>query len=693
MIEIDAPLTALSGVGPKIAEKLQALGLRRVSDLLFHLPLRYEDRTRVVPIGSLRPGQRALIECEVAASQIKFGRRRSLVAHVDDPTGSLLLRFFYFGKPLQKTLTSGVRTRCFGEARPGFKGLEMIHPELTILDGETDPPIEASLTPVYPTTTGVQQSLLRKCTSQALDQLDTHVGDQLDILRADQLPNDAPTSLRDALRYLHRPPPEADVARLENRQHPAQLRLAFEELLAHQLSVRTIREVIRRQSAPRLSATGELRSRFLRSLPFELTGAQRRVAAEIDEDLDRSTPMLRLVQGDVGAGKTVVAALAILHAVASGYQAAVMAPTEILAEQHRRTFAEWFEPLGVQVTWLSGKLTGKARSEALDRIAKGADLVIGTHALMQDAVAYPKLGLVIIDEQHRFGVHQRLALRDKGISGRSLPHQLIMTATPIPRTLAMTAYADLDVSVIDELPPGRKPVDTVVISAKRLGDVVERVAHACRAERRQAYWVCTLVEESESVRAEAAADRASALKAALDDLRVGLVHGRLKADEKQAVMGAFKAHNIDLLVATTVIEVGVDVPNASLMVIENAERLGLSQLHQLRGRVGRGTAKSSCVLIYDAALSHNARERLGIMRATNDGFRIAEKDLELRGPGDMLGTRQTGLLQLRVADLSRHTDLLESVRALATAMVDRHDDAIPLLIARWIGKAEQYAGA
>lgn len=690
MSAVDAPVTELKGVGPKVAQHLEALGIRRIGDLLYLLPLRYEDRTRLISLAELRHGQRALIQAEVQASQVKFGRRRSLVTQIADAGGAIALRFFHFGRPLQKALAQGTRVRCFGEARAGFRGLEMVHPELTVLD-DIEPPLPNTLTPVYPSTAGVQQALLRKLTEQALERYQTDEDETQELLRPEHLPEALRLALSEALLFVHRPPPDADVEALESRSHPAQRRLAFEELLAHQLSVRRVRSLIRANRAPALGKTTPLWTAFRDSLAFQLTPAQQRVIDELHRDLSRDEPMLRLVQGDVGAGKTVVAAGAALCAIASGFQAAVMAPTELLAEQHLRTFTAWFEPLRLTVTWLSGKVTGKARAEALAAIEGGSDLVVGTHALMQEGVNYRNLGLVIIDEQHRFGVHQRLALRDKGRGDGVIPHQLIMTATPIPRTLAMTAYADLDVSVIDELPPGRKPVETVVVSARRTGDVVARVASACRREGRQAYWVCTLVEESEQVRAQAAAARAEALSDALPELKVGLVHGRMKPAEKQAVMAEFQAGAIDLLVATTVIEVGVDVPNASLMVIENAERLGLSQLHQLRGRVGRGTTQSSCVLLYDAALSENARERLGIMRASADGFEIAEKDLELRGPGDMLGTRQTGLLLLRVADLTAHADLLDAVSATAEQVADTA--LAPKLIARWIGAAERYAGA
>jgi ATP-dependent DNA helicase RecG len=501
------------------------------------------------------------------------------------------------------------------------------------------------------------------------------------------------TSLREALCFVHHPPPSADVAALVERRHPAQLRLAFDELLAHNLSLKRLRRAVQARRAVRIAPKRSRRDALLAALPFALTGAQRRVLREIDADLASGRPMLRLVQGDVGSGKTVVAALAALAAIDAGAQAAVMAPTEVLAEQHERNFRRWLEPLGVNVAWLAGKVKGKARQRALGALAGDAELVVGTHALMQEGVTFRHLALAVIDEQHRFGVHQRLALRDKGrADGDVVPHQLVMTATPIPRTLAMTAYADLDASVIDELPPGRTPVRTVALAGTKRGEVVERIRHAC-AEGRQVYWVCTLIEESEALEAQAAEDVAAELAAALPGVSVGLVHGRLKPAAKQAAMDAFQSGVCQLLVATTVIEVGVDVPNASLMVIENAERLGLSQLHQLRGRVGRGARASSCVLLYQPPLSDAAKERLAVMRETNDGFRIAEKDLALRGPGEVLGTRQTGQASFRVADLVRDAAILPRVAAAADALLDADPAAVDALIRRWVGALERYAEA
>lgn len=682
------PVTALKGVGSRMEERLERLGIGSVQDLLFHLPSRYEDRTRVVPIGSVRPGDRAVVQGVVQLAEVKFGRRRMLLVRLADGTGSLTLRFFHFSAAQKETLSRGTRLRCFGEVRRGASTLEIVHPEYRQI-GEEEQPVEEHLTPVYPTTEGLQQQGIRRLVAQALERLEAGRGPE-ELLPPAFLDGMGWPTLAAALLILHRPAPDISLADLEQRRHPAQQRLAFEELLAHHLSLRKLRQRSERHEAPVLSSSGELSAAFLKALPFDLTGAQQRVSGEIDSDLGRPYPMQRLVQGDVGSGKTVVAALAALRSVEAGFQAAVMAPTELLAEQHYRNFSAWFTPLGIEVVWLSGKLKAAARREAMEAIAEGrAALTVGTHALFQEEVNFRRLGLVIVDEQHRFGVHQRLALREKGAQDGRYPHQLIMTATPIPRTLAMTAYADLDVSVIDELPPGRTPVETVVVPDSRRDQVVQRVRLAC-AEGRQAYWVCTLIEESESLQCQAAEATAAQLAEALPDLKVGLVHGRMKADEKERMMVAFAGGEIDLLVATTVIEVGVDVPNASLMIIENAERLGLAQLHQLRGRVGRGSARSSCVLMYHGPLSVNARERLAILRESNDGFMIARRDLELRGPGELLGTRQTGLLQLRIADLQRDQALLERVPAAAEKLLAQFPDRTEALISRWLPGGEKF---
>lgn len=682
------PVTELKGVGEAMAEKLAKVGLESLQDLLFHLPLRYQDRTRVVPIGALRPGQDAVIEGVVSGADVTMGKRRSLVVRLGDGTGVLSLRFYHFSNAQKEGLKRGTHLRCYGEARPGASGLEIYHPEYRALNGdEPPPPVEQTLTPIYPTTEGLTQQRLRLLCQLSLSKLGPR---SLPDWLPDELARDyhlAP--LDDAIRYLHNPPADADLDELAEGQHWAQHRLAFEELLTHQLSQQRLRESLRALRAPVLPKASRLPGQYLANLGFTPTGAQQRVGNEIAYDLSQPEPMMRLVQGDVGAGKTVVAALAALQALEAGYQVALMAPTEILAEQHYITFKRWFEPLGIEVAWLAGKLKGKARASALEQIAGGAPMVVGTHALFQEEVKFRHLALAIIDEQHRFGVQQRLALRKKGVNGTLCPHQLIMTATPIPRTLAMSAYADLDTSILDELPPGRTPVNTVLVADSRRFEVVERVRAAC-AEGRQAYWVCTLIEESEELTCQAAESTFEELGSALGELRVGLIHGRMKPAEKAAVMAEFKAGHLQLLVATTVIEVGVDVPNASLMIIENPERLGLAQLHQLRGRVGRGSAVSHCVLLYHPPLSQIGRERLGIMRETNDGFVIAEKDLELRGPGEMLGTRQTGLLQFKVADLMRDADLLPAVRDAAQALLARWPDHVSPLLDRWLRHGQQY---
>ncbi|EKT4529053.1 ATP-dependent DNA helicase RecG [Pseudomonas putida] len=682
------PVTVLKGVGEAMAEKLAKVGLENLQDVLFHLPLRYQDRTRVVPIGQLRPGQDAVIEGVVSGTDVTMGKRRSLVVRLGDGSGVLTLRFYHFSNAQKEGLKRGTHLRCYGEARPGASGLEIYHPEYRALNGsEPPPPVEQTLTPIYPSTEGLTQQRLRLLCQQSLALLGPR---SLPDWLPDELARDYQLApLDEAIRYLHNPPADADLDELAEGQHWAQHRLAFEELLTHQLSQQRLRESLRSLRAPVLPKATHLQAQYLANLGFQPTGAQQRVANEIAYDLSQHEPMMRLVQGDVGAGKTVVAALAALQALEAGYQVALMAPTEILAEQHYITFRRWLEPLGIEVAWLAGKLKGKARAASLEQIANGAPMVVGTHALFQEEVRFKHLALAIIDEQHRFGVQQRLALRKKGVAGELCPHQLIMTATPIPRTLAMSAYADLDTSVLDELPPGRTPVNTVLVADSRRFEVVERVRAAC-AEGRQAYWVCTLIEESEELTCQAAESTYEELGSALGELRVGLIHGRMKPAEKAEIMAEFKAGNLQLLVATTVIEVGVDVPNASLMIIENPERLGLAQLHQLRGRVGRGSAVSHCVLLYHPPLSQIGRERLGIMRETNDGFIIAEKDLELRGPGEMLGTRQTGLLQFKVADLMRDADLLPAVRDAAQALVSRWPEHVSPLLDRWLRHGQQY---
>ncbi len=685
----DMPLSVLAGVGPALREKLAVRGLLTVQDLWLHLPRSYEDRTALTPIRALQAGVAAQVEGRVEAVERGFRYRPQLkVALTDDSRATLVLRFFHFRAAQAAQFAVGARVRAYGTPRPGALGLEMVHPGYSIL-GAGEHALGEALDPVYPAIEGIGPASLRRLMLQALRHLPD--GDALELLPEGWLRALGLPPLRQAILTLHTPPKDADLAALQAGRHPAQRRLALEELLAHQLGLRRQRLALQAEGARPLRGDERLVQRLRAALPFALTAAQARVYAQLREDLMRPRPMLRLVQGDVGSGKTVVAALAALLAVADGRQAALMAPTELLAEQHLANLRAWLQPLGVEVCWLAGKVTGKARAQALAAVASGeAQVVVGTHALMQEGVAFHDLALAIVDEQHRFGVHQRLALRDKG--RRGVPHQLVMTATPTPRTLAMSAYADLDVSAIDELPPGRTPVATIALSAERRPELVERIRAAC-AEGRQAYWVCTLIDDSDEVQAQAAQSTFEALQAALPGARVGLVHGRMKAAEKQAVMWAFKDGACDQLVATTVIEVGVDVPNASLMVIENAERLGLAQLHQLRGRVGRGRAASTCVLLYQGPLSMLARQRLDTLRQTNDGFVIAEKDLELRGPGELLGTRQTGLASFRMADLVRDADLLPQVHALSDRLLREAPELAERVIARWVGGAARYAAA
>ncbi|WP_192458603.1 ATP-dependent DNA helicase RecG [Musicola keenii] len=684
------PLSTLAGVGASQATKLARIGLETVEDLLLHLPLRYEDRTHLYPINDLLPGIYATVEGEVLRSDISFGRRRMLTCQISDGSGMLTLRFFNFNAGMKNSLSPGQRILAYGEIRRGKLGAEIIHPEYR-LQGETAPlELQETLTPVYPTTEGIRQATLRKLTDQALQLLDTHPIDEL-------LPQEMRhglISLPDALRTLHRPPPDVRLEELEQGKHPAQQRLIMEELLAHNLSMLAVRAGAQRYHAQPLAPDERLKQRLLAALPFSPTAAQQRVVAEIEQDMSQPFPMMRLVQGDVGSGKTLVAALAALRAITHGKQVALMAPTELLAEQHAINFRNWFAPLGINVGWLAGKQKGKARQAQQDAIASGAvSMVVGTHAIFQQQVQFNGLALVIIDEQHRFGVHQRLALWEKGEEQGFHPHQLIMTATPIPRTLAMTAYADLDTSVIDELPPGRTPVTTVAIPDTRRADVIQRVRHACLQEERQAYWVCTLIEESDLLEAQAAEATLQELQAALSDLTIGLVHGRMKTQEKQTVMEAFKTGRLHLLVATTVIEVGVDVPNASLMIIENPERLGLAQLHQLRGRVGRGAVASHCVLLYKSPLSKTAQMRLQVLRDSNDGFVIAQRDLEIRGPGELLGTRQTGNAEFKVADLLRDQALIPQVQRVARHIHAHYPEHARALIERWLPESARYTNA
>ena len=683
-----SPLTDLKGVGPALAKKLERLGLYRVEDLLFLLPLRYEDRTQLVKLGALQLGQRCLVTGEVQLAETVYRGRRNLLVRIADGTGQATLRFFHFSRQQQAQFQAGVNITCFGEVRKGPVGFEMVHPEYRVLREHQDAAINETLTAIYPATEGVQQGRMRSLTDQALRLMEKSPPQEL-------LPQEVTTTLDlpdlgAAIRYLHRPPADADVESMLEGKHPCQIRLAFEELLAHYMSLRNLRALAQNEAAIALRQGDAEIASFVSSLPFKLTTAQDRVVGELLADMSEPHPMMRLIQGDVGSGKTVVAAIACLKAIGSGVQAAVMAPTELLAEQHFRSFSDWFQPQGIQPAWLSGSQRAAERRASLAAIEDGsAGLAIGTHALFQEGVNFKNLALVIIDEQHRFGVHQRVALREKGVSARGYPHQLVMTATPIPRTLAMAAYADLDTSVIDELPPGRQPVQTVALPETRREEVIERVRSACQSGQ-QAYWVCPLIDESEVLDYEAAQVSYEMLSKALPDVRVGLVHGRMKSTEKEHGMRAFKDGTIQLLVATTVIEVGVDVPNASLMIVENAERMGLSQLHQLRGRVGRGSVQSHCVLLYKPPLGGTARSRLAVLRDTNDGFLVAQRDLELRGPGELLGTRQTGLPDYRIADLIRDADLMPQVQKAAEIIRRSTPEIGQAIVRRWLGDAGRY---
>jgi len=674
----DTSVTVLKGIASRVAERLQRLGVETIQDLLFHLPARYEDRTQLRPLGSLQAGNEAMIQGTIELTEVRFGRRRMLLSRISDGTGFLTLRFFHFSAAQQRNLAKGSIVRCYGELRRSGADLEMVHPEYRVIDPDAaQTTIEQTLTPVYPTTEGVHQLSLRRFTEQAIGLLAQHPERLPELLDTPLCKKLNLPLLSDCLQYIHRPPQKANTYQLQQGIHPMQRRLALEELLSHHLSIRQLRSRVKDSRSLQIIEAKELTADFIGNLPFSLTGAQQRVIDEIFSDLGQKTAMQRLLQGDVGSGKTIVAALAALAAMRGGYQVALMAPTELLAEQHLQTLSQWLIPLGINISLLTGKLPAAEKRRILATMETGdCDLVIGTHALFQDDSSFARLGLIIVDEQHRFGVHQRLALREKGRHGKYVPHQLIMTATPIPRTLAMTAYADLETSVIDELPPGRLPVETAVMPESKRAEIISGVQNACK-QGRQVYWVCTLAE---------------ILSESLDGLRISLIHGRMKAAEKESVMENFRSGKTNILVATTVIEVGVDVPNASLMIIENAERLGLAQLHQLRGRVGRGSTASACVLMYQGKLSANGRARLAAMRETSDGFEIARIDLELRGPGELLGTRQTGLLQLRIADLSRDEDLLEQVPGLAVEIEKLSPERVPLLIRRWAGDVMGYGG-
>ena len=680
----------LKGVGPKLAVRLAKLNIRTVQDLLFHLPLRYEDRTRVYPIYELQAHSHVTVIGEIEHCQVTFGKRKMMICQINDGTARLTLRFFSFTAAQKNNLVAGKVIRCFGEVRRGQVGFEMAHPEYSLVDQYQTIITDETLTPVYPTTEGLKQLSLRNLCDQAVELLKKY--DIEELLPAQLQP--AQLSLKQALLFLHQPTPDVCTEKLALGLHPAQQRLALEELLAQNLSLLKLRQKAQAHLAVQLQSNHALEQQFLAQLPFKPTHAQQRVVAEIKKDLTLAHPMMRLVQGDVGSGKTLVAALAALTAIGQGYQVALMAPTEILAEQHYLSFKNWFSTLDIEVAWLAGKTKGKEREATLANLANGqAQMIIGTHALFQTQVQFFNLALIIIDEQHRFGVHQRLELREKGKFGDCYPHQLVMTATPIPRTLAMTAYADLETSIIDELPPGRTPITTVALPDTRREEIIERVRNACTQQQRQVYWVCTLIDESEVLQCQAAEDNAKELTVLLPELKIGLVHGRMKPAEKQAIMEQFKQGEINVLVATTVIEVGVDVPNASLIIIENPERLGLAQLHQLRGRVGRGAIASHCLLLYHAPLSHTAKKRLAVLRESNDGFVIAQKDLEIRGPGEVLGSKQTGLAEFKIADLVRDQALVRDVRPMAIFLLNNHPDLSEKLIERWLAKREHYAQA
>lgn len=699
----------LKGVGPQIAKHLARLDIHSVKDLLFHFPARYQDRTQIQPMRGLTLGEHIVVEGVIKSiSQPPKGRTK-LLCELADEVGRIHLRFFHVLTFQADSFKVGARLRCYSEIKLGPKGLEMVHPELQVIAEGKVIPIDQHLTPIYPATDGLTQYMLRKLTTNALELLH-HENLFVELLPAHLLQSLNFPTFKEAVHFIHRPKRDVLPQTLLESNTTAQQRLIFEELIAHRISLLHVKQLFQSQSGIAFNAPSELSEKFITQLPYQLTGAQQRVLQDIGQDLARTHPMLRLVQGDVGSGKTVVAAVAMLQAVENGFQAAMMAPTDLLAEQHYRNFDKWFAPFGVKVVFLSGNVKGRARAAALTAIENGeAQIILGTHALFQEHVHFSKLALIVVDEQHRFGVHQRAQFREKGIKSelgsdphsdkflkselesdpKRYPHQLVMTATPIPRTLAMSFYADLDVSIIDELPPGRTPIMTSVIASSRREEMITRVRDAC-AQGRQVYWVCPLIEESELLNAEAATDIAAQLHQLLPELRIDLIHGRMRADDKEAAMALFKEGKTQLLVATTVIEVGVDVPNASVMIIENAERLGLSQLHQLRGRVGRGAVASHCILLYQYPLSNLAKERLNVMRESTDGFVIAQRDLELRGPGEVLGTRQTGELSFRVADLLRDSALLPEVHQAADVIMRDHPEMIDPLVKRWLGRGKDY---
>lgn len=688
--KLQTDIHRLRGVGPQTANHLAKMDIYSVRDLLLHLPARYQDRTQIQPMRKLVVGREAVVEGVIRSVGQPQRAKTKLLVELRDETGFMHLRFFYVKQFQKDALKQGARVRCYGDVRLGPKGLEMTHPEFKVIDADNPIPVDPTLTPVYPATEGLSQYMLRKLTTNALSTL-SYENTFNELIPKSVLQSLSLMELKKAIKFVHRPPRETSMTALLENHTAEQQRLVFEELLAHRLSLLKIKKSFQSHKGMPLPKSDEWQQKFLDTLSFQLTGAQQRVVNEICDDLTKAQPMLRLVQGDVGSGKTVVAASAMLQVIANNCQAVMMAPTELLAEQHYRNFKGWLEPLGINVVCLTGSMKARERGAALKQMESGeAQVILGTHALFQELVEFKRLALVIIDEQHRFGVEQRKSLRDKGAKDKVHPHQLIMTATPIPRTLSMSFYADLDMSVIDELPPERTPVSTTVLSNSRRDEVIARIERACE-EGRQVYWVCPLIEESEVLDAQAATSLAEDLQKVLPDLKIGLIHGRMPPAEKEKIMRAFKDNETHVLVATTVIEVGVDVPNASVMVIENAERLGLSQLHQLRGRVGRGSTASHCVLLYQSPLSKMAKERLTVMRETTDGFKIAQRDLELRGPGEVLGTKQTGDLSFRIADLIRDSELLPKVQQAADVIMKDHIEYVEPLIQRWLANRIHYA--
>ena len=689
-MQLSDPVTNLAGVGPKLAQMLNKCHIYTIQDLLFHLPYRYQDRTRLTPIRDLREHNWAVVEGTIIRQEQQHKKRRQLVCFIQDQSHLMRLRFFHYYQDLCQTLSEGTYLRAFGEVRWINNHFEMVHPEFQVIAPNQQLELDEHLTPIYSVTQGLSQYKIRRLIEAAL-QL-TKIS-QLELLPNNLLAKENLPNLYDSLFFLHHPPPQTSVETLENNQHPCQIRLAIEELLGHHLAFKRLRDQQQDKSSVPLTANHDLKEKFLQQLPYKPTQAQQRVLRDIEQDLAQTFPTYRLVQGDVGSGKTLVAALSCLPCLNQGGQVAVMAPTELLAEQLYNNLNTWLSSLNFKTTLLLGKHTTKQKKAILEELQTDTPLVIvGTHALFQQNVVFSKLRLVIIDEQHRFGVKQRLAIQEKGVIGNQWPHQILMTATPIPRTLAMAQYASLDISIIDELPPGRTPIQTAVIDGFKRDLIVERLLHAF-AEKKQAYWVCTLIEESEKLQCQAAEDTHAQLSTLLAPYKIGLVHGRMKAKDKLAAMQAFLNRELDCLVATTVIEVGVDVPNASLMIIENAERLGLSQLHQLRGRVGRGNQQSHCILLYQTPLSDQSQKRLSIMRSTTDGFIIAEEDLNLRGSGEIIGTKQTGLIQMKVANFKTHQHLLNKIPLLTQAMHQQCPDNIPALIERWLADGERYIGS